>query len=465
MDTPPLKGWDRVRLPDWTVGHLFEPAWDLYERSVRLRTFRALARHQYDPPEVLAARQRQRLNALLQHAAATSPFHRRRLKAAGIEPEAVTSVADLKALPLLTKADVREHLDEILATTYRREELVSAKTGGSTGISLQVYCDRRGFDRRYGAALLADTWSGWRLGQPTAAVWGNPPRPLTFRNRLRQALKDRVLYLDTMRVNPAAVREFVAGWRRLRPGLLYGHAHSLYLLASMLEEMGEVLRPRGIVATSMMLLAPERRVIERVFARPVTNRYGCEEVSLIACECERHAGLHINAEHVAVEVLRDDGTPCAPGEDGRIIVTELVNYGMPMLRYEVGDRGVLHDQPCPCGRPHPLLRSVTGRTADFLVAADGSRVAGISLIENTLTRYAGIAQLQVIQEEVGRVDLNVVCGKGWDESVADALAQVFRDSLGRELSVVLHVRDSIPPEPNGKYRFAICRVPGERVGA
>jgi phenylacetate-CoA ligase len=266
-------------------------------------------------------------------------------------------------------------------------------------------------------------------------------------------------------LDEVAVRGFVTGWHRLRPGLLYGHAHSLYLLAGMLEEMGEVLRPRAVVATSMMLLQPEREVMERVFGLPVTNRYGCEEVSLIACECERHAGLHINAEHVAVEVLRDDGTPCAPGEDGRIVVTEFVNMGMPMLRYEIGDHGVLHGRPCPCGRPHPLLRSVTGRTADFLVAADGSRVAGISLIENTLTRYPGIAQLQVVQEEVGRIDLNVVRAAGWDEAVADELAGVFRDALGGDPSVVLHFRDSIPQERNGKYRFSICRIPGVRSGA
>jgi phenylacetate-CoA ligase len=83
---------------------------------------------------------------------------------------------------------------------------------------------------------------------------------------------------------------------------------------------------------------------------------------------------------VAVEILRPDGTAAAPGEDGRLIVTEFMNYGMPMLHHEVGDHGVLHDQPRPCDRPYPLLRTVTGRTADFLVTADGTRVAGISLI-------------------------------------------------------------------------------------
>jgi phenylacetate-CoA ligase len=452
-----------MRLPDWFVAHCTEPAWDLYERSVRLRAWRELARRQFDSAEALETRRAARLGALVRHAAAASPFHRARLRAAGIDPARVRSIADLRDLPLMTRDDVRGRLDEILATTCRREDLVEARTGGSTGTALRVFCDRRGVERRAAAALLADGWSGWRLGQPIAAVWGNPPRPRTLRNRLRGALKDRILYLDTMKIDEPAVREFVAGWRRLRPGLLYGHAHSLYLLAEMLEAMGETLCPAGIVATSMMLLRPERAVIERVFARPVTDRYGCEEVSLIACECERHAGLHLNAEHAAVEVLRDDGAPCAPGEDGRIVVTEFVNLGMPMLRYEVGDRGVAAEGACPCGRPSSLLRTVTGRTADFLVAADGSRVAGVSLIERTLTRFPGIKQLQIVQDEADRVALNVVRGPGWDESTAAGLAREMREALGGDPRVTLHFVETIEREPGGKYRFSICRVPGARV--
>lgn len=446
------------RAPDWFVGRVVEPAWDLWERSVRLKTYRRLELDQFDTPQALARRHAERLGRIVRHAAAASPFYARRFAEAGLDPASVRRIEDLADLPLLTKSDVRAHTDEIIAAPWRRTDLVPAKTGGSTGVALHVYCDPVGVQRRNGAALLADVWSGWRLGRPVAAVWGNPPEPRTWRNRLRRALKDRVVFLDTMKLDEAAVRAFADGWRRLRPGLLYGHAHSIFLLAEMAEAMGIVLRPDGIVATSMMLLQPEREVIERVFGRPVTNRYGCEEVSLIACECERHAGLHVNAEHGAVEVLRDDGTPCAPGEDGRLVITEFVNSGMPMLRYEVGDRGVWHDRPCPCGRPHPLLRAVTGRVADFLVAADGSRVAGISLIENTLTRYPGIGQLQVVQEEVGRLRLNLVRAAGWHEGTIDALTASFRDALGADLSLDIDYVDRIPREANGKYRFSICRI-------
>jgi len=134
-----------------------------------------------------------------------------------------------------------------------------------------------------------------------------------------------------------------------------------------------------------MLLESERAVMEQAFGVPVTNRYGCEEVSLIACECEQHSGLHINSDHIVAEFLREDGTPCSPGENGRIVVTELINFGMPLIRYEVGDWGVPSDRLCPCGRGLPMMESLAGRTADFLRALDGSRVAGVSLIEGYRT--------------------------------------------------------------------------------
>ncbi len=447
-----------MRVPDSLVRAVFEPLWDRYEGSVRLRTLRDLRRAQWRPQAELEAAQRQALQKMVAHACRTSPFYRDRFAAAGVDPSAVRSIADLRELPVLTKSDVREHLGDILSADYRREELVPAKTGGSTGVALQVFCDRRGIERRAGAALLADEWSGWRLGEPMAAVWGNPPRPRTLKNRLRRLLKDRVIYLDTMRIDDQAIETFLEDWRSMRPGLLYGHAHSLYILAEALRDRGRRLAPTGIVATSMMLIDAERRVIEEVCGRPVTNRYGCEEVSLIACECEQHHGLHLNIFHNVVEFLRDDGSPCSPGEDGRIVVTELINHGMPMIRYEVGDRGAPGDRACPCGRGLPIMERITGRTADFLVAQDGHRVAGISIIENTLTRLPGIAQMQVVQEELAHATVNLVPAADYDEATGRALVDALRGWLGEGLEVALNLVDRIPQEKSGKYRFTICRI-------
>ncbi len=445
-----------MRIPDSWVRQIFEPLWDTYESSVRLRTLGQLRDLQWQPLSTVMADQSKRLQRLVRHAADTSPFYRARFAQAGIDANKVRTIADLAKLPLLSKDDIRNHRADIFSTNYNPETLVSAKTGGSTGVALQVFCDQKGIELRAGAALLVDEWSGWKLGEPIAAVWGNPPVPVTLKNKLRGLLKDRIIYLDTMRINDAAIDAFLMEWQAMRPGMLYGHAHSLFILCEALQKRGVKLNPTGVVATSMMLIKTERVVIEDVCGIKVTNRYGCEEVSLIACECEEHHGLHLNSAHNIVEFLREDGTPCDFGEDGRLVITELVNYGMPMIRYEVGDWGVPTDRACSCGRGLALMESVTGRTADFLVATDGSRVAGISIIENSLTKIPGIRQMQIVQEKSHHLTVNIVMGQDSAEGTAEDLVLSLKRMLGPEMQVDLKRVENIPQEKSGKYRFTKC---------
>ena len=447
-----------IRVPDFFVGRVFEPLWDVYESSIRLRTKQKLERSQWLAPGEIEKIQNESLSRLVQHAVAKSPFYGERFRAAGIDPQGVESIADLAGLPPLQKDDLRNSAAEIADTDHPLETLLSGKTGGSTGVSLKYYCDKTCLQMRLGTALRSDEWSGWRLGEPVAAVWGNPPALEGWKMKLRATLKERWIYLDTMRVNDQAIDEFVEEWRRVRPGMLYGHAHSIFLLADNLLRRGMTLRPNGIVSTSMMLIDSERRIIEQAFGVPVTNRYGCEEVSLIACECEEHDGMHLNAEQKIVEFLDAEGHPCKPGENGRIVVTDLTNFAWPVIRYEVGDMGIPSDRVCPCGRGLPLMESLTGRTADFLVAQDGSQVAGISLIENTLTKFQGVRQMQIVQEAPLKLDINLVPGQGYGPDVAEQLAVSFREYLGADFAVEIIIVDRIPQEKSGKYRFAKCLI-------
>src|SRR5262249_18305868 len=144
---------------------------------------------------------------------------------------------------------------------------------------------------------------------------------------------------------------------------------------------------------AMVLHDWQRKSIEQVFDCKVTNRYGCEEVSLIACECERHEGLHVNADGVYVEIIRN-GRVARPGESGSVVVTDLTNRAMPILRYQVGDVAVVSDRRCDCGRGLPLLERLEGREADYVVTPAGELISGISLTENFAVQVPGIAQLQ-----------------------------------------------------------------------
>ena len=437
------------------------PLWARWERSPYLVHYRQLRRTQYQPPQKIAARQWSTLRAMLRHAAATVPFYRERFRQAGLDPEDIRTLEDFRRLPVLTKTDIRTQGTALLSESYDRTRLHLKQTSGSTGVRLNILVDEASMQYKRACTLRADEWSGWRFGESVAWVWGNPDNGYhSWHARLRRKLLERVVRaLCTLRMNETDLAQFAAHLRHKQPSLLFGHAHSLYLFARYLDDQGlaGTIRPHGIIATAMVLHPWQRKVIEKVFVCPVTNRYGCEEVSLIACECERHQGLHINADGVFVELLRD-GRPVPPGEPGSVVVTDLTNRAMPLLRYQVGDVAVLASRPCPCGRGLPLLESIEGREADYVVTPAGHLVSGISLTENFACQVPGVAQIQIVQETHHRFLFRIVRDADFGAASLRRLEQLVAERFGPEVVYECEYLDQIPPEPSGKYRFCISKV-------
>lgn len=439
--------------------HLMEPLDALRSGTPFLNYWKELERTQYLPEAALRRVQWERLTDLLAYVWDNNEFYRERMEQAGLTPETVTFPEEFRKIPVLSKECIRQNTLAMISRGYDVGSLMKFKTGGSTGKSLEIYLTEECSERRNACARRHDRWAGWNPGEPIGAVWGNPELPLDMKSRLKDWFLSPVIYLDTMSVTEASVRAFATEWKQVQPTLLYGHAHSIFVLAEFVRELGlSSITPKGILSTSMMLMPHERRTIESVFGIKVTDRYGCEEVSLIASECEKHEGMHLNIEHLYIEFLREDGSPASPGEPGTIVVTDLMNRAMPFIRYRVEDVGVPSDRKCRCGRGLPLMESVTGRVADFLIKKDGSRVAGISLIENTLTKMPGIVQMQIVQESMDSLVVRVVPGAEFKDStqcgLRDYLAELFGSGTAVEVSIV----DAIAPEASGKYRFSICRI-------
>lgn len=456
---------------DWLAPftrQVIAPLWATWEGSPYLRHYRDLRRRQYDHGSLTQDRQRRGLIRILQHAYATVPFYQRRFDAVGFRGEQIRSLEGFANLPVLTKAEIRAQGRQLLSTAYQgRQDLHRKTTSGSTGVSLEVWVDEAAMQFKRACTLRSDEWSGWRLGEPMAAIWGNPEYlKRGWRGRLRNGLLDRCRYLDTLGMDEGSMARFTDDLARRQPSLLFGHAHSVYLFARYVSNYrANSIRPKGIITSAMALHGWQRQAIEAEFDCKVTNRYGCEEVSLIACECERHAGLHVNTDGVYVELLRD-GRPVPPGEPGSVVVTDLVNRAMPLIRYQIGDVASWAEGECGCGRVGmPRLARIEGREADFVTTQDGRLISGISLTENFAMLIPGVEQLQIIQESLDRFTFRIVRDGGFGPLSDAKIRELVRARFGANVGYDCEFVTSIPQEASGKYRFCISKVPNTLSGA
>lgn len=438
--------------------HIFNPLLDLKDGSLRLKTLRCLEDTQWLTEDALKKAQWEKFKAILGYAYDNCEYYRRSFDQNGITPSDIKTEADVLRIPILTKKDIQDNSSGLISARYPVTELVSASTGGSTGKSLKIYFDAPCQEIRNAAAIRSDRWANADIGVRKAALWGNPPKADTLKKRARRKLLDRIIYLDTMEMNDKTMSAFVDEYLAFKAEIIFGHSHSIFLFASFIDKHKiSGIEPKGIISTSMMLMPHERAVIEKALKCKVTNRYGCEEVGLIACECERHNGMHLNIDHLYIEFINSSNLPAAPGENGGIVITDLVNLGMPLIRYKIEDVGVPTDRKCDCGRGLPLMERVNGRTADFLIKKDSSLVAGVSLVERTLTAIKGIEQMQIVQEKIDHITVRIVTNMLYDEQSKGRLLGEFSKVFG-DISVRILKVDKIPQEKSGKYRFSICRL-------
>lgn len=419
------------------------------------------ARTQYLSACELRDLQLRKLQALLRHAYDNCPYYRRQFQEAGITPAAVRDLSDLLNVPTLSKEQVRTNLPDLVAGNYDRDRLRRDQSGGSTGSALTFYRDARRGDARLAVAYRHDAWTGWRIGERQSYIWGAATDlgPVTsLRWRLRNRLVRRQTRLNCAAFDEEAMRTFALELNRWRPALVVAYAGAAYVFARfLLESKLRVPPPKGIITSAELLQPHHRQVIEQAFGASVFDRYGARETGVIASECERHQGLHVAADSVLVEVLAN-GKPAAPGEPGEVVVTDLLNYGMPMIRYRIGDAGALSERRCECGRGLPLMDMVAGRTSDFLVAPGGALVSA-AYLTYVISQRPGLEHVMFIQDSRHRVLIKVLPGRGFTTADLDYLEHKLRQLMGPEVTFSRELMDHIDRGPGGKYRFCICNVP------
>jgi phenylacetate-CoA ligase len=439
--------------------HLFRNAlYPAYETGLRrrgtLRYLREYERSQWLPREQLLALQWDKLQRLVAHCWEHVPYYRTRWRELGIAgPGDLRTREDFARLPVLTKPEIRAHFDALVAPAWR-DRLLFKTTGGSTGEPLRFGYTRESYERRIAVMHRGYGWSGARLGQRTLYLWGLPEQQ-TRKDRLYHAAFNRRM-LNAFDMHDAHLPDYADAFARFRPETVIGYVAPLVRFATWLEQSGRRLpAPARVLTAAEALHAPQRELLERAFGCPVFNTYGCRETMLLASECT-HGSLHTTADHVLLETgAAPDGCEAGPRD---LLLTDLHNYGMPLLRYANGDLATAGGQhACACGRGLPTLRSVDGRKLDALYSVDGRFVPG-EMVVYAMLGAQGVRRYQAVQTAPDRVEMRVVRDAGFAADSLEHGRAFLQRALGPAARLEFAFVDDIPLTPSGKHRVTVSEL-------
>ena len=362
----------------------------------------------------------------------------------------------LEKLPLLTKEIIADNTDRIIAENIDRKELSRDATGGSTGMPLVFYRDKECFLKRRAQELFFDKWIGYDIGDKVAffvARAHHPKGKEGIKRKIRNATGERLIAFDPYRIDENYMGKFLSIMRKFRPKIIKCFPNSLYIFAEFLKKNGvDDIRPEAISCTGETLHEHQRKLFEDIFQCPVFEKYASFEVGVAACECEKHNGLHIFPDGVFFEFLNHNEEPAKPGELANIIVTDLFNYGFPLVRYKIGDVCIYTKDQCPCGSPLPLMKQVFGRDRDILIDEKGNPKPGYLFVEVfNKNHLPGI--FQVIQETTKNVTVKVVKSGRFTSSHEKLIFENLKKLLGDKIEVKITYVDKIHREASGKYRY------------
>jgi phenylacetate-CoA ligase len=409
-------------------------------------------------PAELAAQQFRQLGALLSHALRTVPWHRERLMAAGIAPDQVIDPRAFARIPVMTRRDIQDAGNALLSTAVPPDHgrPVEYLSGGSTGEPVRVYGTE--LNRLFWLALTQrdHLWHRRDLGGTLCVI--------RSRTDNRDAPTWGLASDSTFETGPSAVLNINAdigrqlAWLRQHdPVCLLTHPTNLRELArTALAERIALPRLRECRTFGEVLPADLRALCASAWNARVTDSYSAEETGYIALQCPRHEHYHVQSENLLVEVLDDGGEPCRPGEIGRVVVTTLHNFAMPLIRYAVGDyaeAGV----PCDCGRTLPVLTRIHGRARNMFVLPDGTRYWP----STPRIRYAGVApirQIQIIQHTRDAVEALFVAERALAADEEHNMVLAIQEGLGHPFTVTLSPVAEIPRAPSMKHEDFVCRI-------
>lgn len=411
-------------------------------------------------PSELEKLQNRKLRAVVKHAYENVPYYHELFNSAKLKPEDIKTKEDLVKIPITTKQVLqRLSISERVAKGVNINKCIKCRTSGSTGEPLDVFLNKR--ELSYRVAMQTRVY-GLNLTEKKVNILDRthlPPKgsPATIFRKLKQCLNHLGLwrrYYFSLFEEPG---ELVSKLLEIKPDVIETQPSTLKLISEFVRENNITgISPKSIFTRAELLSREDRKQIETVFGTRLTDLYGIIEFGIVAWECDRHQGYHINSDIVLVEAIKNNQQ--VYGEEGKMVCTDLINYTMPLIRYAVEDIVILSKEKHNCGSNFPLIRLIEGRSNDFVTLPSGKILPPILLII-TLEKIEGISQFKLVQENINVFDVQIVKGQNFKETTIEEVKRLLTEILNRKTRINVNIVSEIPREKSGKVRPIVSKIP------
>lgn len=415
----------------------------------------------------LEALQLEQLKALIKHAYENVPYYRRVFDELRFKPGDIASLDDLQKIPLLTKEDVRNNQEELVAVNVHKRLLKLNSTGGTTGRPLGVYQDaENSYPREAAFRYRQWGWAGYRFADPLMTLRADPIARLEAdgtRSWWDYKADDNELTLSSAMMTEAQLSGYVQIIRQFRPKFIQAFPSSLEILAKFIQrkELGSI-NVSAVFCESEALYPWQREMIQSVFGGEIFLGYGHTERAVDATECERHQGYHVSMEYGILEILGGDGEPITdPGATGMVVGTGFDTYCMPLIRYATDDLALYTDAECTCGRHSAVVSDFTGRVQEFVVAKSGRLLPFTSTFASHAPFWSQVREIKFVQDREGELIVNAALAPSASpvEMERQIRQELFRRLDEDELSLTICFVDQVARSHRGKIGLLEQHLP------
>lgn len=406
---------------------------------------------QYYSRNEINAIQLKLLKKLIKHAYENVPYYTRLFKSLNLSPNDFNSLDDIRKIPFLTKQDIRENHKDLIAKNASQFKPGQVHTSGSTGKSLDLLLDQQNREKEY--AVISRTLDNYGINPncKTANFRGDFVGDFEKKSKLyRYNSMKKELIFSTYDLNDALLKQFIRKLKQFKPVLLKGFPSAIFILSRyMIKNNLELKSVKAILTSSEQLTEEMKESIHSAFSASLIDWYGATEYAVSAATCSSSPGYHINDDFCFTEILDDNNNPVEQGASGRLVVTGLYNYSMPLIRYEQEDTVTLSSEKCPCGRELKKLSSLDGRKTDYIMNTSGSKLSCASVHHFWKNRMPDDIQkidfYQIIQKSPEEFLVLMTNKESVSLQSVNKMTEQLKILLGESIVITLQWLEKLPP--------------------